>query len=127
MVDALTYLDMPKRDVTLTDDGGAVVNEIPISWHKLGPAEFVIFPGEASPEYGVLAKERMVSPWKFAVALGNDAIGYMVEPQSLANDTTGQLAGYELKMGLGTLAGPKAWDALADLGWFDGGWKAPLQ
>ncbi len=127
MVDALTYLDMPKRNVTLTDDGGAVVNEIPISWHKLGPAEFVVFPGEASPEYGVMSKAKMVSPWKFAVALGNDAIGYMVEPQSLANDTTGQLAGYELKMGLGTLAGPKAWDALADLGWFDGGWKAPLQ
>jgi hypothetical protein len=126
MVDALTYMDMPKRHVTLTDDGGATVDEIPISWHKLGPAEFVIFPGEASPEYGVMAKERMVSPWKFAVALGNDATGYMVEPESMANDTTGQLAGYENRMGLGSLAGPKAWEVLTGLGWFDGGWKATV-
>ncbi len=124
MVDAFTLLDMPKRYVTLTDDGGMVVNEIEISWHKLGPAEFVAFPGEPSPEYSVMSKQKMVSPWKFALALANDETGYMVEPQSLANDTTGQLAGYELKMGLGTPAGPKAWEALSSLGWFDGGWKA---
>ena len=123
MVDAVTYLDMPKRYMTRTKDGALAVKEIEISWHKLGPAEFVVFPGEPSPEYSIMAKERMISPWKFAVGLGNDATGYMVEPGSLAGDTSGQLAGYELRMGLGSLAGPRAWEALESLGWFNGGWK----
>ncbi len=125
MATAVTMLDMPKRYMTVNDDGTILVKELEISWHKLGPAEFVVFPGEPSPEYSVLAKDRMISPFRFAVALGNDSTGYMVEPGSLAADTSGQLAGYELKMGLGPQAGPCAWDSLASLGWFDGGWKVP--
>ena len=65
----------------------------------------------------------MVSPWRFAVGLGNDGLGYLVEPQSVENDTTGRLAGYEVKMGLGPLAGPATWAAMAGLGWFDGAWR----
>ncbi len=122
MVDAVTYMDMPKRYMSKNEDGTITVDEIEISWHRLGPAEFVVFPGEPSPEYSVMAKARMTSPWKFAIGLGNDALGYIVEPGSLANDTTGQLEGYELKMGLGPLAGPAAWAALEGLGWFDGAW-----
>ncbi|HOD00919.1 MAG TPA: hypothetical protein PKH54_13310 [Myxococcota bacterium] len=123
MVDAYTYMGLPKRFIDVQQDGTLLVREIPVSWHRLGNAEFVAFPGEPSPEYGVMAKERMSSSFKFALGLANDATGYMVEPQSLANDTTGQLEGYELKMGLGPDAGPSAWDALQGLGWFDGGWQ----
>lgn len=122
MVDAVTYMDMPKRFMTKNDDGTITVDEIEISWHRIGPAEFVVFPGEASPEYSVMAKSRMVSPFRFAIGLGNDALGYIVEPESIANDATGQLEGYELKMGLGPLSGPTAWAALEGLGWFDGAW-----
>ena len=87
---------------------------------QVGPAEFVVFPGEPSPEYGLMAKERMVGAVRFAVGLGNDAIGYMVEPGSMASDTSGRLAGYENMMGLGSESGPRAWAALEGLGWFDG-------
>ena len=125
MATAVTLLDIPKRYMTVNDDGTVLVREIPISWHRIGPAEFVVFPGEPSPEYSFLAKDRMLSPFRFAVALGNDATGYMVEPASMAADTSGQLAGYENRMGLGSEAGPTAWKALEGLGWFDGGWRVP--
>ncbi len=65
----------------------------------------------------------MVSPWRFTVGLANDEIGDILEPQSVANDTTGRLAGYELQMGLGPLAGPTTWAAMEGLGWFDGAWR----
>ncbi len=122
MVDAITLLDMPKRYVTRTDDT-VTVDEIEVSWHQLGPAEFAVFPGEPSPEYSVMLKQRMASPYRFAVGLGNDGIGYMIEPGSLKSDTTSQLAGYEVKMGLGPLSGPSAWTAMEGLGWFDGAWQ----
>lgn len=124
MVDAYTYMGMPKRYIDVQQDGTLLVAEIPVSWHRLGNAEFVAFPGEPSPEYGVMAKDRMTSAFKFALGLANDATGYIVEPQSLANDTTGQLEGYELKMGLGPEAGPALWSALESLGWFDGAWQS---
>lgn len=123
MASAVINLNMPKRNITINEDESVTVNEIEISWHKLGPAEFAIFPGEPSPEYAMMSKERMTSPFKFAVALGNDATGYIVEPESLANDTSGQLSGYELMMGLGAAAGPNAWTAMESLGWFNGGWN----
>lgn len=122
MVDIYTALDMPKRYIDVID-GVPTVREAEVSWHLLGPAEFAVFPGEPSPEYAVLLKDRMVSPWRFAVGLGNDGLGYLVEPQSVENDTTGRLAGYEVKMGLGPLAGPATWAAMAGLGWFDGAWR----
>jgi len=121
---AYKSLDIPKRFVTIREDGALVVNEIEVSWHKLGPAEFVVFPGEPSPEYSVMAKQRMDAPFRFAVAQGNDSIGYMVEPGSLAADPSGQLAGYENLMGLGSGSGPAAWAALEGQGWFDGAWKS---
>jgi len=122
MVDAFTLLDMPKRFVTMTEET-VTVDEIEVSWHQVGPAEFAVFPGEPSPEYSVMLKQRMISPFRFTVALGNDSIGYLIEPASLANDTTGQLSGYEVRMGLGPLAGPAAWTAMEGLGWFDGAWQ----
>jgi hypothetical protein len=121
---AIASIDIPKRSYTVEADGTYVVSEIEVSWHKVGPAEFVVFPGEPSPEYSVMAKQRMASPFRFAVAQGNDSIGYMVEPESMANDASGQLAGYENMMGLGSESGPAAWKALEGLGWFDGGWAS---
>lgn len=122
MVDIYEALDMPKRFIDVID-GVPTVRETEVSWHLLGPAEFAVLPGEPSPEYAVMLKDRMAGPWRFAVGLGNDAIGYIVEPQSVENDTTGRLAGYEVKMGLGPLAGPATWAAMAGLGWFDGAWR----
>ncbi len=123
MKDVYTMLDMPKRNITLTADNRYIVEEMETSWHKLGIAEFGCLPGEGSPEYSIFLRERMISPYKFTVGLCNDEIGYIVEPESLANDTSGQLEGYESKMGVGMKSGPAMWEALESLNCFNGAWQ----
>ena len=115
-------LDLLKRYV-LEEGDDLLVESLEVSWHQLGPVEFAVFPGEGTPEYALALKERMVSPGRFVVGLGNDSIGYILDPESIAKDTTGQLASYELKMGLGAPGGPCAWEAMESLGWFHGNWK----
>ncbi len=118
---AYEFLGVPKRYIEYRDDEMWVSN-IEVSWHKLGDAEFGVFPGEGTAEYSWRLRERMVSPQSFVVGLGNDSLGYIVDPESIEADPSGQLEGYELKMGLGRPAGPCAWDAMSSLGWFDGGY-----
>lgn len=114
-------LDLLKRHVIVEGDD-LFVEALEVSWHRVGPVEFAVFPGEGTPEYALALKDRMASPGRFVVGLGNDSMGYILDPESIAKDTTGQLAGYELKMGLGPPAGPCAWDAMESLGWFNGQW-----
>lgn len=148
---AENYFKVPKRTITpIYADGDAEVAEgevaaavvqpiaykievIEVSWHKLGPAEFQTFPGEATPWLGMSAKEHMVSPNKFALGLANDSLGYIIDEYSRLNDPSihaggdeddpGQLAGYELGMGMGAPGGPCVWEAIQKLGWFDGKFK----
>lgn len=115
---ALDYLNMPKRYYTVNEDDNYVVSFLEVSWHKVGPIEFASFPGEGTPEYSFALRERMSGQGKFIVGLGNDEVGYIVDPESLAADTTGQLAGYELLMGLGETVGPTCFTAQQELGWF---------
>jgi hypothetical protein len=65
--------------------------------------------------------ELVIRAQTFVVAQANDAMGYFIDPESAAKDTTGQLEGYELQMGLGPPGGPCMWDAHREMGWFDGG------
>ncbi|RJO63784.1 MAG: hypothetical protein C4523_19445 [Myxococcales bacterium] len=123
LVTVYGLFEMPKRAITTDGTGRFWVKTLEVSWHLLGPAEFAVFPGEGTPEYSLALKERMVSPAHFVVGLGNDCIGYLIDPESAAADTSGQLAGYELKMGLGPEGGPRTWTAMESLGWFDGGWR----
>lgn len=116
------YLDMPKRDADIIDEG-VRVNHIEVSWHKLGPSEFAVFPGEGTAEYSFALRERMIKPTQFVVGLGNDSIGYILDPESFAADSSGQLAGYEVKMGLGLPAGPCCWDSMEELNWFYGAYQ----
>ncbi len=111
------YLDMPKRTVA-DRDNILFVESIPVSWHRVGDAEFIVWPGEPSPEYSRKLKALMRSPNQFAIGLGNDSVGYIVEPESVEQDTSGRLSGYEIMMGLGIEAGPCAWAASESLGWF---------
>jgi hypothetical protein len=105
--------------------GSMYVDNLRVTWHRLGDAEFATFPGEGDPEYGLALKARMASPWKFTTSLSNDSVGYILTPGAVEADTGGQLKNYELKMGLGMPAGPCTWDATASMGWFDGAWKNP--
>ena len=111
------FLNMPKRGVTEQGEN-YFVETIPVSWHRIGNAEFAVWPGEPSPEYALSLKARMASDFKFTIGLGNDSIGYMVDPVSLEEDTSGRLTGYELMMGLGRESGPCAWRASESLDWF---------
>jgi len=116
-------LHMLRRYVT--EEGEQVfVDVIEASWHQLGPVEFAVFPGEGTPETSLELRARMASPGQFVVGLGNDSLGYIVDPVSLANDPTGQLMEYEVQMGLGLPAYDCVWGAMASLGWFDGGFAA---
>ncbi len=143
VVMALKYLDRPKRTFVYDendtyDPEGAYDPEgdkdpivgiytatvIETSWHRLGDAEFVVFPGEGDPYYSVNMREKMVSPYKFTVGLGNDALGYIIAPESIEADTSGQLVGYELMMGMGAEIGPDTYAAQESLGWFDGAWQS---
>ena len=120
MIDILRvfrFLNMPKRGVTEQGEN-YFVETIPVSWHRIGNAEFAVWPGEPSPEYALSLKARMASDFKFTIGLGNDSIGYMVDPVSLEEDTSGRLTGYELMMGLGRESGPCAWRASESLDWF---------
>lgn len=110
------YYNMPKRTVTVATNE-LFVETIPISWHRVGNAEFVVWPGEPSPEYSVLMRDTARGDYVFTVGLGNDAIGYIVEPNSVANDTSNRLAGYEVNMGLGLESGPCALEAMSGLNW----------
>ncbi|MBI5479517.1 MAG: neutral/alkaline non-lysosomal ceramidase N-terminal domain-containing protein [Deltaproteobacteria bacterium] len=100
-------------------------DEVPISWHQVGDAEFASYPGEATPELSLLSKTKMVSQFQFLVGLGNDEIGYLIDKESIAKDTSGRLEGYELTMGLGEDGGQCVWDAHTALGWFDGALAVP--
>jgi hypothetical protein len=111
--------DIPKRRYH-TEGGSYVLDYLEMSWHALGPAEFACVPGEPTPEYGFMFRDRMVRPQTFVIAQANDAMGYFVDPESIAKDTTGQLDGYELQMGLGPPGGPCMWDAHVEMDWFDG-------
>ncbi|MBW1871410.1 MAG: hypothetical protein JRJ19_05060 [Deltaproteobacteria bacterium] len=116
----LAYRDFDVMKRYLDDDGTTVtVEQIEVSWHKLGPAEFAVMPGEPTAEISFAFKERMNSPYKFMVGLGNDSIGYLIDQASIDKDQSGQLSSYELEMGLGRPGGQAAWDAMASLSWFD--------
>ena len=118
----LAYRDFDVMKRYVDDDGTTVtVEQIEASWHKLGPAEFAVAPGEPTAEISFAFKERMISPYKFMVGLGNDTIGYLIDQASIDKDQSGQLAGYELEMGLGRPGGPAFLDAMASLSWFGGG------
>jgi len=103
------------------------IEQIATSWHRLGDAEFAGFPGEADPNYGLTLKSHMVQPFKFALGLANDSLGYFISPEGLAADDTGRLMGYEIQMGLGVEGGPCVWAGQEELNWFDGAWQTEKQ
>ncbi len=103
--DLAKYARLDLRSFDVAEDTCYILKYVPASWHKLGPAQFVVWPGEIAPEYGVAIRERMQTPVKFLVGLGNDQVGYIVDAESVANDPTGKLAKYEANTGPGIGAG----------------------
>jgi len=118
MVTMYELFDMPKRYVEERGDE-VIVSHLEVSWHRLGPAGFIGWPGEPTPEYSLALKARMGSTdHDIMVGLANDSIGYLIDEASIAKDTSGQLEDYELQMGCGQPIGPAAWEATEAMGWF---------
>ena len=113
-------MGIPFRKMHQDANGSYWVDQMEVTWHQVGDAELASMPGEATPELSFLTKSHMKQPYQFFVGLGNDEMGYLVDKESIAKDTTGQLAGYELTMGIGEDGGQCVWDAHTALGWFDG-------
>jgi hypothetical protein len=122
LITAFEKFGVPFRTL-IKDETGYTVPGLNVSWHRVGPAELMVFPGEGSPGFARKLRERVASPLAIPVSQGNDSLGYLVDPVEIAADTTGQLASNELKMGLGAGGGPCIWDALLSLGWMDGAWN----
>ena len=123
VVGVFELFGIPFRDVDVTVDeatGAAryTFDTVEVSWHQVGPVQLAVFPGEGTPEYSLLLRDRMNAPLEFVVGLGNDSLGYLVDPASIEKDESGQLEGYELRMGLGPSGGPCVWEAMSTLPWF---------
>ncbi len=127
MVTSLKFFDLPKRSMhIITGEDGEdiyVINEMEVSWHRLGDAEFALYPGEATPRASLFYRSKMVSPYKFLVCLANDSVGYLLEQEDFDNDPTGRLVDYELTMGIGYAGGPDAKAAMDSINWYDGAWQ----
>lgn len=116
LITAFEKFGVPFRTL-IKDETGYTVPGLQVSWHRVGPAELLVFPGEGSPGFARKLRERVTSPLAMPVSQGNDSMGYLVDPDEIAADTTGQLASNELKMGLGAGGGPCVWNAMMSLGW----------
>lgn len=110
-----TIMKVHMRSFEETDGNYYILKYVPVSWHKIGPAQFVAWPGEPSPEYSLKLKARMQSEYSFMVGLANDQIAYIVDPESVENDPTGKLAANEIKYGPGILAGPQIMEAMENM------------
>ena len=58
--------------------------ESSVSVVAVGPAQFVVFPGEAFPELGLRIKSHMSGSTRFFVGLGNDELGYIMDEDEYA-------------------------------------------
>lgn len=114
--DVETLGGMKLREASIGENGKYVLEAVPVSWRRLGPAQFVTWPGEAAPEYSLLLRGRMDTDFAFMVGLGNEQLGYFIPPESLDLDPTGKLARYEARMGPGIGAGELILEALDELG-----------
>jgi len=103
--DMENYMGVHMRTFEPGEGNNFILKYVPVSWHKLGPAQFVAWPGEPSPEYSLKLKARMSSKYNFMVGLANDQISYIVDPQSVEDDPTGKLLVNEVAFGPGLGAG----------------------
>jgi len=92
-------------DVELENDH--VATEV-MAW-RVGPSVWLTVPGEIFPSLGRRYREAMKSDLGFLVGLGNDELGYIMEPTEFEDD----IYSYEQMMSLGPKTGP-ALDAAVD-------------
>lgn len=77
----------------------------------LGPVTWITIPGEVLPKPALALKERMPGPYRMVVALGNDELGYILDPEDYLKD----LYNYERSMSVGLQAWPRLFEAAQEL------------
>jgi hypothetical protein len=125
IVQTFDLFGIPFRDVDVavdeaTGETSYTFDTAEASWHRVGPLQIAVFPGEGTPEYSWMLRARMDAPLAFTVGQGNDSLGYLIDPGSIEKDSTGRLEDYELRMGLGPRGGVCVWEAMSSLSWFKG-------
>jgi hypothetical protein len=94
-------------DSTMVD--GMAATEV---WRvDLGPITCVTIPGEILPKPGLALKEKMPGKYKMIVALGNDELGYILDPE----DFDQKRYSYEKSMSIGKQTWPLLFDAAREL------------
>jgi hypothetical protein len=88
---------------------GTVPTEV---WRvDLGPITWMTIPGEILPKPALALKAKMPGKYKMIVALGNDELGYILDPEDF--DT--KRYSYEKSMSVGKKTWPLLFDAAQDL------------
>lgn len=77
----------------------------------LGPIVIVTIPGEVLPKPELALKKEIPGPYPMVVALGNDELGYILDPE----DIDKKLYSYEKTMSVGKQAWPKLHEAAKEL------------
>lgn len=77
----------------------------------LGPVTWITIPGEILPRPALELKAKMPGAYPMIVALGNDELGYILEP----DDYEKQLYNYERSMSVGSQTWPKLFEAAKEL------------
>ena len=77
----------------------------------LGPVTWISIPGEILPRPALALKAKMPGKYKMIVALGNDELGYILDPEDYPRD----LYKYERSMSVGPQAWPRLWEAAQKL------------
>lgn len=77
----------------------------------LGPVTWITIPGEVLPKPALALKERIPGRYPMVVALGNDELGYILDPEDYPKD----LYKYERSMSVGPQAWPRLFEAAQEL------------
>jgi len=102
LLSAVRVLDSEPKD-------GMVPTEV---WRvDLGPITWVTIPGEILPKPALALKEKMPGKYRMIVALGNDELGYILDPE----DFDKKRYSYEKSMSVGKKTWPLLFEAAQDL------------
>src|SRR5205807_8111176 len=77
----------------------------------LGQVTWISIPGEVLPRPALALKAKMPGKYRMIVALGNDELGYILDPE----DFDRKLYTYEKSMSVGKQTWPKLFDAAQEL------------
>jgi len=77
----------------------------------IGPVTWMTIPGEILPKPALALKEKLPGKFRMVVALGNDELGYILDPEDFSRGRYG----YERSMSIGAQTWPLLFQAAQEL------------